>query len=645
MRCRGGRPHPLNREGRFRGSRAVFPWFTGRLGEILWGMKRTVVAIALAGTCLAAGVALWHHHRAENRYFAAAQLLPAETLLLADFPDLPATAIRWRETALCEIFNEPQVQVFLAKPLAKLQEKGIQSSLAQIQPKRAFLAVTSVTNNMPRAVGGFSFGGDRAEVEKLVVKARVRAQRASPHGKFERLSYGTFQIESFSDNGITLAGCFAKNWYFVANDIDLLKTTLDRFTGKTLTALALAPTYQQSQAVLPLHPDFRLFAQPGVLSDRLLARLNASGRTVDLQESVALRKIRAVALATRLEGRRIRDTLFLYQPETTPRPILNGKTLALTTPNTLFYAAMAPLISDEVPQRGDPRVVPGIIPMRILLAALNPPPATLLQFKTAFGPEHAVLLDWPSGVAQPNLFLACEIRDPAEARRFMESVFHAWSRADAEGVSFWTLTMDDPTMAQFHPTVALTAHHLLVGLSPESLKPFASNAIHPPTEGATLEQSSAFQGVMASLPKPQTGIAYLDAKPLFERVYGWLRPAAMLWGNGIAGFGGWVDFCKIPTTTVIAEHLSPIGLSATQTDSGILFESTGPVSFLELGAGVGTATLLVAMPAIREKPSLPRKGAPGIIPPNPATPLAAPSFTTPGIPTSSQSAATPEGSQ
>jgi len=587
-------------------------------------MKRTVVAIALAGVCLAAGVALWRHQRAENRLFVAAQLLPAETLLLADFPDLPSTAIRWRETALYEIFKEPQVQAFLAKPLAKLQQKGMRSSLVRIQPKRAFLAVASVTNNMPHAVGGFAFEGDRAEVESLIVKARVRAQRASPHGKFERLSYGPFQIDTFSDNGITLAGCFAKNWYFVANDVDLLKTTLDRFTGKTLTALALAPAYQQSQAALPLHPDFRLFTQPGVLSDRLLAHLNASGRTVDPQESAALRKIWAVALATRLDGRRIRDTLFLYQPETPPRPVLNGKTLALTTPNTLFYAAMAPLISDENPQHGDPRAIPGIIPMRALLAALNSPPATLLQFKTAFGPEHAVLLDWPSDVAQPNLFLACEIRDPAEARRFMESVFHAWSRADAEGVSFWTLTMDDPTMAQFHPTVALTAHHLLAGLSPESLKPFASNAIHPPTEGTTLEQSPAFQGVMATLPKPQTGIAYLDAKPLFERVYGWLRPAAMLWGNGIAGFGGVVDFCKIPTTSVIAEHLSPIGLSALQTDSGILLESTGPVSFLELGAGLGATTFLVAMPAIQEKPHLPHKGVPGILPPSPMTPLSAP---------------------
>lgn len=587
-------------------------------------MKRTVVAIAVVGVCLAAGVALWRSRQPENRLVAAAQLVPSETLLLADFPDLPATAIRWRETALYEIFMEPQVQTFLAKPLARLRKNGRMDRLSQAQPQRAFLAVVSVTNGMPRAVGGLAFAGSRAEVQAFVARARERAQSASPQGKLARLSYGSFEIETFSDNGITLAGCLAQNWYFVANDIDLLKTTLDRFTGKTLTALATAPNYLQSQAALPGYPDFRLFSQPGVLSDRLLARLNAAGRLVDPQESAALRKIRAVALATRLEGRRIRDSLFLYEPDTPQRPVLNGKTLALTTPNTLFYAAMAPLFSEQDPQQGDPKAAPGIIPMRTLLTALHSPPATLLQFKTAFGPEHAVLLDWPADVAQPNLFLACEIRDPAEARRFVEQVFHAWNRADAEGVSFWTLSLEDPTMAQFHPTVALTAHHLLAGLSPESLKSFASTDVHPPTAAATLERTPRYAGVMASLPKARTGIAYLDTKPFFEHVYGWIRPAAMLWGNGIAALNGAVDFAKLPTTSVIADHLTPIGLSASQTDSGLLLETTGPVSFLELGAGLGAAAFGVALPVMNEKPAVPGKGQPLNGLSSPATPLSAP---------------------
>ncbi len=604
-------------------------------------MKRTLVAVALAVICLVAGLALWSGLQA--RQIAPAQLVPAETLLLADFPDLRATAIRWKETDLHAIFQEPQVQAFFAQPLAALQQNdnwaGALGSMQRIQPQRAFLAVVSVTNNMPRAVGGVAFGSERAEVERLISRAREQVQSVSPTGKLERLRYRNFRIESFSSHGITLAGCFARNWYLVANDIDLLKATLDRFSGKTHTALDSAPAYEQSQALLPPHPDFTLFTQPGAISERLLTQWSASGRMLDPQESAALQKIRAVAIASRMEGPRIRGSLFLYQPELSPRPLLNGKTLSLTTTDTLFYAAMAPLIPEQIPQRGNPQVFPSLIPMRTLLAALNSPPATLGQFKSAFGPEHAVLLDWAAGATQPNLFLVSEIRDPAEARRFMESVFHAWSRADAEGVSFWTLTMDDPSMAQFHPTVALTAHHLLAGLSPESLKPFAASATHPP--GATLEKTPAFLGAMATLPKPQTGIAYLDAKPFFERVYGWLRPAAMLWGNGIASFGGAVDYRKLPTPRVIAGHLTPIALSAVQTPTGMLLESTGPVSFLELSEGLAAAAVLLALPAFEGRAAIPRGGAPGVLPPLPSKPLSAPpkdpASATPGVSTSSAS--------
>ena len=586
-------------------------------------MKRTVVAVVLAAACLGAGVAVWRWSR--ERQVSAAQLAPAETLLLADFPDLPATAMRWKETALYALLHEPQVQAFLAKPLVGLQQNdvvaGAMNSRQRIRPQQAFLAVANVTNNMPRIVGGFAFGGDPAEVEKILVKVRSQARSASPNARWEHQSYRQFAIESFSENGITLAGCFAGKWYFVANDLDLLKTTLDRFSGKTVTALATAPAYQQSLAVLPFHPDFRIFTQPGVISDRLLARLNVSGQAIDPQESAALRKIRAVAFATRLEGRRIRDTLFLYEPEAPSRPVLNGKTLGLTSTNTLFYAALAPALSDASSQRGDPQVFPGIIPMRTLLAALNSPPATLLQFKTAFGPEHAVLLDWPLHEVQPSLFLVSEIRDFAEARRFMESVFHAWSRADFEGISFWTLTMDDPAMAQFHPTVALTSQNLLVGLSPESLKSFTSSRVHLPVEGTTLEQSLAFQGAMATLPKPETGMAYLDAKPFFERIYGLLRPAAMLWGSSLFDQ---VDFSKMPSPDSIADHLSPICLSARQRDSGILLESTGPVTFFEIGAGFGSGVFLLTMPALRENSLMPGKSVPQIPSPAPATPLLVP---------------------
>lgn len=610
-------------------------------------MKRALVAFVVSAACLAGGLALWS--RSADQRVPAAELIPAETLLLADFPNLPATALRWKETALAQILNEPEVQGFLAKPLSQLQQNPTWAetlrSLAGIQPQQAFFAVASITNNMPHAVAGFAFRGDQRQVETLISKARAQAQTASPNGKLGVEKHGKFQIETFSNRGITLAGCFARNWYFVANDLELLKATLDRFSGKTETSLAVAPTYRESLAALPQDPDFRLFTQPGGFSDRVLAQLNPLGDAVDAQEVATLRKIRAVALATRLEGRRMHDVLFFCETKAPQRPVLSKKTLELTTENTLFYGALAPSIPEEMPQRERP-ASPSANPMRALLTALNSPAALLAQFKTAFGPEHAVLLNWLSAEPQPSLFLALEVRDPAKARKFMENVFSAWSRAEATGVSFWTLADDKtPAQMQIHPTVALTAHHVLGGLSLESVKPFASTAANATSGSKTLEKSPAFIEAMATVPKPKTALAYLDAGALFERVYGLLRPAAMLWGGAIPDLAGAVDFGKMPTTDSIGKHLSPICLSALQTDSGLLIESTGPVTFLEVSAGMGAVAGAILMPAIRINPSTPGRNP--ILPPGGFKPLSAPQTTpppaTPSVPTGSQSNVSEDG--
>lgn len=589
-------------------------------------------ALALAAVCLAAGLTavLVRARPNADRLVSAARLVPAETLLFAECPDLSASAGRWHETDLYRISQEPEVQAFLARPRAALSGSGgwpeALEKLARTQPRQAFLAVAELTNNMPHAVGGLAFQNGRAEIEALLAQARAQAKIASPQGHWETVIYGGFEIESFRANGLTLAGAFAGNWYFVANDVELLKATLDRFAGKLTTSLGAAPSYRESGRFLPTQPDFRFFAQPGALSERLLAHWNMPVQETLSDGNGAPHALRAIALASRFEGRRMRDTLFFYRPSQVPLPLLNGQTLGLTTPNTLFYGALAPRVAAAPPQQGAPKPPgPGAIPVDFLqAAALHAPPATLAQFQSAFGPEHALLLDWPDKMAQPGLFLACEIRNPAAARQFVESAFRAWARSEAEGVSLWTFSGNGPEQAHFHPAVALTARHFLAGLSPESLQPFASLANMPVADGQTLRQSPAFLGAMAAVPPPQMAVAYLNAKPLFEHLYGILRPAALLWGNGMLPAGTSFDFTKLPSTEAVARHLTPLSLSAVQNDAGILVESAGPVTFLEIGVGLGGILL----------PSMIQTGTPpGLRQGTPQRPLAAPlSAPVPGNP-------------
>ena len=580
--------------------------------------------LALVVTALGAamGGVLWQLR--DRSEMLPAQLVPGESLFFAEFPDLPGSAGRWKQLALYELLREPEVRAFLGRAREEWQRdwSGAVEPWKRIRPRKGFLAVASLTNNMPHAVAGFTFDGDREALEPLIGKALIRAQNASPHGQVKRLRYRGHSIEAFSNRGITLAGCFAGKWFLVANDVELLEATLDRLAGKRHSALASLAAYQRTLSRLPAHADFRVFVQPAAISTKLLTHAD-DGPGASIAAPGGSGKgwhLEAAALAVRMEGRRLHDTLILCQPAAPQRPGLIGKTVELTTPGTLFYSAMAPQLGDWRPG-GDAQGLPGgrMIPM-FFLAGLDPKWGGLAQFQTAFGPEHALLLEWPEGTSEPHLFLASEIRDPARARRFTENALRAWSRADAEGISIWTPALTRPDA--LHPAVALTGRHLLAGLSPESLKPFASHAVHPSgAAGNTLDRTQTYQSAMAPLPKPETGLAYLDTAALFKRVYALAQPTVQFWGPLIPALNRYADFAKLPAAATISRHLSPVCLSARQTPMGLIVESTGPVTFVELGAGLSAGALYTALPALREK--IPGKG-PNLNPPPPSKPLSAP---------------------
>ncbi|XHR27816.1 MAG: hypothetical protein ACFUZC_18020 [Chthoniobacteraceae bacterium] len=577
-------------------------------------MKKTLLACALLlWGAVGVGV-IWNLERA--RQVSAAQLVPAEALLVAEFPNLPSSAMRWKGTALSEILSEPELRAFLSKPVAGMAPGAdlpdALERLKRAQPRQAFLAVASLEENQPHAVAGLEFTGDRRELEPLISQALIRAQNASPQGGIRRLHYRGYRLLTFNDRGITLVGCFAKNWYFVANDVELLKATLDRLSGSGHPSLAKTAAYQVSQLALPPRADFRLFVQSPAPANRLLARFIA-------QPSAAQGpKFASAALATRIEGALLHDTLVIRLRGTPARvPSLNGRTLALTTSDTLFYGAMAPQLESWLGSSasGANRLIP------TLMAALTPTgKPDLARFQAAFGPEHALILDWPHPSPQPDLFLASEIRDAAQARRFTEALLKRWDREDAGGVPIWTFSLAQPAL--FHPAVALAGSHMVAGLSSERLRPFALHAIRQPAggQGETLERSPVFRSSVALLARPETALAYLDAAALFERIYTSLRPAAAIWGPGIPWLSAYADFDRLPSPQAISRHLSPITLSAHQAEEGIVIDTAGPVSFVELAAGLGLGAFYAAVPAL--KPTNPNPQS--ILPPAPPKPLSAP---------------------
>ncbi len=110
-------------------------------------LRSVIVLLALAT------VAFVVFKKTIGSHVPAAQLLPAETLLFVDLPNLPRTAVRWPQTGLAKIFMEPELQKFLEKPRSAggpgkmLDEKLTQ--ILRLAPREVFFAVTSIDGPSP----------------------------------------------------------------------------------------------------------------------------------------------------------------------------------------------------------------------------------------------------------------------------------------------------------------------------------------------------------------------------------------------------------------------------------------------------------------------------------------------------------------
>lgn len=590
-------------------------------------MKKTVLSIVAAACVAGGGVAgflIWKKNAGSRADLSAAQLLAGDTLAFAEFPDFKTSATRWRETSLGKILDEPEVRAFLERPRAQLAKNAvwaeIKTHLRNAQPHRAFLAIAGVENNMPRVVAGLSFDGPRAEIEGLLARARDRAQSASPAAKADVAQYKSFEIESISDKDVTLAGAFAGNWYFLANNVDLLKATLDRFSGEASgDSLAASEVYRKSTARLPADPEFRIFARVEEFMDRLIGLAEVQGKTIDAARAGEIRKAKAIAAATRFEGDRIRDTSFVFSPGSVSVPVLNGSTLALTSPGTLLYCAFAPIVPDtwEVPNLAAyPAPIQAVV--HALGSRLNEQGIGVKEFKAAFGPEFGLLSDWgPGATSVPSVALATEVRDPALALKFAEGGCAGWEKAESNGTTLWSAPSSGGALS---PAVALTPKFLIVGLNAEATRALAAKTTATGAESGTLAKSPGYTGALQTVGNPSVSLGYLDVKSTFERLYGTLRPAAMLWAGFVPNLATYVDAAKLPTTEPISKHLLPTVFSSSQTEDGFLSESTGSVTLTQGAGTLATAGAGFFFWQQFQGARVPRGAAPAPATPAPATP-------------------------
>ena len=572
-------------------------------------MKRIVIPtfIVLAAAAVAAFFLLQRTAPYRSR---GAELAPPQTLLFMHLPDLRTTGERWQKTALHQLWMEPEVQAFVQRPRAKLVvDSGWQAQLERLKrlrPREAFLAIVSIDAAVPKFVGGFSFDGNRKDAEALLAEPRAAVRRARPAGKADLVTYRGTDIEVFTDKELTFVETAHDRWYFVANDLQLLQQTLDRYarTGDAAgTTLAESEVFKKVTRRVPSEHDLLLVLQPAALTDRLAALMAAAGQANSSAVLADVNKTKAIAATTKLDGLKIRDTIFVLSPGLKQEHALERHSLALTSPGTLLHHVAKMPVSLELPESTSAiagLLVPGLTEMQKSLAEKGVSPATLTK---AFGPEFATLLEWPPNAAQPRIVFAFDVRDGREAKTLVDAV-----AGGAVGIAPWVQTdhagnvaYSAPTagFSLIRPTIALTEKFLLFGFSSEAV----STALdHVNSSGPRLDSSAAYSAAAQSVSAPTSAFAWFDFGGVFARAYGTFRPFLVMSMAFMPDAGQYVDVGKLPATDTITRHLTPTVYSQSMLEDGTLIESTGTVTFHQAALGLIGASITAALPTLKNLP-------------------------------------------
>jgi hypothetical protein len=554
-------------------------------------MKRLIILIIAVAVVAVAG---WYYWNASQKIStgSVSALLPRQTIFLAHVPDINGTIDEWRHSDVYQLYREPAVQDFLRPAIAGLSNSsntGVASKtlqeIEQLDPKQAFLALTSIDNNNPRFVAGFRIHGSQEDTDRIINKWRSGLWPETSAVKHEKVQYQRHDIEVTTAAPFTLATTYDPPWFFAATDLTELKTVLDRADHRGSNSdgtLSADETYRAALAHRPSNFAAFFYLQPRTFSDRLAA-LRAAVRSSPVPgESTMLEKMRCIAGSTRFENGKIHDVLFLGMPNLEQNLSVTRSSLSLGTKETFFYLSMLLNLGEKIETLNQAATFAG----NKIFQALASSGVTADDWKAAFGIEFQSLADWPSNAHWPSLLLTLPVTDAVKAGKIVETLV----RAD-EG-STWTQTTKDrvryfskqsvATLVAVTPTIALSDRILIAGLNPVSVEEATKRSM---TGSKEFSDSQTYKAAERLLPPPTNFFAYVDTALLYSRLDASLRPMLLMASAFVPAVAGSIDVTKLPSPEVITKHLSPIVSSQRYDHDGYMAESIGPVTLDQAAIG------------------------------------------------------------
>jgi hypothetical protein len=559
-------------------------------------MKRILLLIIALAVAAFAG---WYYWNVSQRISSApvSALLPRDTIFLTHMPDFNQTCKDWYRSDIYQLYREPAVQDFLRKPLGNLPKTDAASQMLreieQLDPKHAFVALTSIENNNPKFVGGFRFSGSQEEGERIVNRWRSAFLEQTPAAKREKLQYQRHEIELVTAAPFTLATTYDRPWFFAATDLTELKALLDRVDHRTKDSKGTLDNDEAYRAAISHRPSSYavfFYLQPKIFSERLAALRAAVRSSPPSGEATMLEKMRCIAGSMRFENGKVHDVLFLGMPKLEHNTTLTRSSASLGTKETFFFLSILLNLGDKIDALNQSMAA---FAGAKLFQALADSGITADDWKAAFGIELASLADWPSSAHWPSLLLTLPVTDAPKAGKIIAALIRGdegatWTQTEKDGVRYFS-KQSTASLVAITPTIALSNQILIAGFNPVSVEEAMKRS---GTGSAEFSDSQTYKAAERLLPTPTNFFAYIDTALLYSRLDASLRPMLLMAAAFVPSVAGSIDPTKLPSPDVITKHLSPIVSSQKYDHDGYVAESIGPITLDQAAIGVAIASSL-----------------------------------------------------
>jgi hypothetical protein len=568
--------------------------------------------LLILASAVAAAAIWWGFYRTHHTSsLAVASLLPRETLALVHVPDFNRSRGEWHRTDLYQLWKEPAVQEFLAKPRSKVPTEGrigqTVAEISELDMRDAFFAVLSIESSAWKWVGGCRTTVDPEKAAKIIDGWKHKLLGNPADVKHETVEYQGRQIQVDNVGLLNLSSVHAGPWFLVANDIENLKALIDRADGRmknAKTALSADDVYLAALKHMPASYSALAYSRVNRFIEELMPPADKAETSPD--QLALLRQIHSFCAATAFDGGRIRDTLFVGMPKVPDPANLTRASLPIANKDTFLYAASVLDLRKEMETGWQTPGLGWLSGLQKITDTLSANGITLEEWKSAFGTEVGLIGSWGANSQWPSLVAAMPVKDAGKANRIVTTITTSktgdtqWTPAEKDGIHYYS-SGPAGQLFSFSPTIGLSDRTLVVGPDTGSVEVAMKRSA---TGASELAAASNFQNAERAVPTAQQVFVYVDLALVYARFDTAVRPLLAMGAAFLPAISDTVDLGKLPPADVITKHLSPIVMSQSYRGDGYVAESVGPVPLYQTVIGAVT-TASAASAFYRQQPQGP----------------------------------------